>query len=72
MIDNLSLVIFWSLVGGAFSLVGGIILLSNKHFALKVTKLAVPFAGGALLGAVFLDLLKEASHEGESEVALTL
>jgi zinc and cadmium transporter len=71
MLDNLSLVIFWSLVGGAFSLVGGIILLSNKRFAFKVTKLAVPFAGGALLGAVFLDLLKEASHEGESEIALT-
>jgi hypothetical protein len=34
MLDNLSLVIFWSLVGGAFSLVGGIILLSNKQFAL--------------------------------------
>lgn len=70
MIDNLSLVVFWSLVGGVFSLVGGIILLGNKRLALKVTKLVVPFAGGALLGAVFLDLLKEASHEGESEIAL--
>lgn len=69
--SNLFLVIFWSLIGGLFSLIGGILLLANKKRALKLSKLAVPFAGGALLSAVFLDLLKEAAHEGQEEIALT-
>lgn len=71
MDSNLLQVIFWSLVGGLFSLVGGIALLASKKMALSLTKLAVPFSGGALLGAVFADLLKEAVHDGVIETALT-
>lgn len=53
------LVIFYSLVGGVFSLIGGIILLSRKQFADVLAAYATPFAAGALLAAVFLDLLKD-------------
>jgi zinc and cadmium transporter len=70
MESNLLTIIFFSLVGGLFSLIGGIIFLSNKKLALGLIKYAVPFAGGSLLGAVFLDLLKEAAHEGTIESAL--
>ncbi len=52
-------VIFFSLVGGVFSLVGGLLLLSRKRSAKLLAAYATPFAAGALLAAVFLDLLKE-------------
>jgi zinc and cadmium transporter len=68
--SNLFNVIFFSLAGGLFSLVGGALFLTNKKLALSLIKYAVPFAGGSLLGAVFLDLLKEASHDGVIESAL--
>lgn len=53
-------VVFWSLVGGLFSIVGGAILLSNKKIANKIGTLLTPFAAGALLGAAFFDILPEA------------
>jgi len=52
-------VIFFSLIGGLFSLVGGVILLANKGVAQKIGYYATPFAAGALLGAAFFDLLPE-------------
>lgn len=52
-------VIFFSLIGGVFSLIGGVLLLSNKHLMRKLAVYGTPFAGGALLAAVFLDLLKD-------------
>ena len=52
-------VIFYSLVGGLFSLIGGVLLLSRVSYARKLAQYATPFAAGALLAAVFLDLLKE-------------
>ena len=56
---NYGHVIFFSLIGGVFSLIGGLFLLGNKKLAAKFARYATPFAGGALLAAVFLDLLKE-------------
>lgn len=53
-------VIFWSLVGGLFSISAGAILLANKKFAQKIGVTLTPFAAGALLAAAFLDLLPEA------------
>lgn len=50
-------VIFFSLIGGVFSLIGGILLLSRKKWAEGLAAYATPFAAGALLAAVFLDLL---------------
>lgn len=52
-------VIFFSLVGGVVSLIGGVLLLSRKGLAEKLARYATPFAAGALLAAVFLDLLPE-------------
>lgn len=63
---SLSHVIIYSLIGGVISLIGGLLLLSNKNIAQKLSLYATPFAGGALLAAVFLDLLKEGSELGDT------
>lgn len=68
--SNLYQVIFFSLIGGVISLIGGILLLSNKKRAGRLTEYATPFAAGALLAAAFVDLLQEAAHEGDIEKAL--
>lgn len=62
---NYGHVIIFSLVGGVVSLVGGVLLLSRKNIAEKLARYATPFAGGALLAAVFLDLLKEGVEESD-------
>lgn len=56
---NYGHIIVFSLLGGVFSLLGGLILLSKKSWADKLARYATPFAAGALLAAVFLDLLSE-------------
>jgi len=56
---TLTQVILFSLIGGLFSLIGGLLLLSTKTLARRLALYAVPFAAGALLAAVFLDLLPE-------------
>lgn len=63
-------IIFFSLVGGVFSLLGGVLLLSRQSVAEKLAKYATPFAAGALLAAVFLDLLHEGIEASEAEVVL--
>lgn len=68
---NYPTVIFYSLIGGLFSLVGGIILLSNKKAAKVLAEYGMPFAAGALLAAVFLDLLKEGLEGGSAETVLS-
>ncbi|MCL2174357.1 ZIP family metal transporter [Candidatus Saccharibacteria bacterium] len=60
MESNLGLVIFFSLVGGLFSLVGGILLLAKQSWSKTLARYATPFAAGALLAAAFMDLLPEA------------
>jgi zinc and cadmium transporter len=52
-------VIFYSLVGGLFSLIGGMLLVGNNKVAAKLAKYATAFAAGALLGVAFFDLLPE-------------
>lgn len=64
-------VIVFSMIGGVFSLIGGFLLLSNKKSAQKFADYATPFAAGALLAAAFIDLLREAAHEGDIDTALT-
>jgi zinc and cadmium transporter len=59
-------VVFFSLIGGVFSLIGGILLLSHKKTAQALAQYATPFAAGALLAAVFLDLIKEGIEETSS------
>lgn len=62
---NYGHIIVFSLLGGLFSLIGGVILLSKREWAEKLVQYATPFAAGALLAAVFLDLL----HEGIEKAA---
>jgi len=64
-------VIFFSLIGGIFSLVGGVLLLSRKRSAELLARYATPFAAGALLAAVFLDLLKDGLEESRASTVLT-
>lgn len=67
---NYAHVIFFSLLGGVVSLIGGILLLRRKKDAQNLAKYATPFAAGALLAAVFLDLLKEGLEEAPSDTVL--
>lgn len=53
-------IIFYSLIGGVFSLIGGVLMLSSERAARELAKYGTPFAAGALLAAVFVDLL----HDG--------
>src|SRR5690606_3407734 len=57
-------------IGGVFSLIGGAILLSRQKWADGLSKYAMPFAAGALLAAVFLDLLHEGVEEAEAGTVL--
>jgi zinc and cadmium transporter len=68
--ENLLLVIVFSLIGGVVSLIGGIILLGNKNWAGKLAHHATPFAAGALLAAVFLDLLKDGIEHADTYTVL--
>lgn len=58
-------VIFYSFIGGAVSLTAGLLLISNRRTAFVLSKLASPFAAGALLAAVFLDLLPDGVDEAD-------
>lgn len=62
-------VVFWSLVGGLFSIIGGVLLLIDKRVAHYVSNLAIPFAAGAMLGAAFFDVLPEALEHGQENSA---
>lgn len=57
--STLTYVILFSVGGGLISLVGGLLLLSKGSWAHKFAAYATPFAAGALLAAVFFDLLPE-------------
>lgn len=63
-------VIFFSLIGGVFSLIGGALLLLSKKRAKLFATYATPFAAGALLAAAFVDLLREAGQQGDADRAL--
>jgi len=57
--NTLSYIIVFSLIGGLLSLSLAMILLLNKKLSQSFAKHAMPFAAGALLAAVFLDLFAE-------------
>lgn len=63
-------VIVFSLLGSVVSLTGGILLLSKKSTAKALADYATPFAAGALLAAVFFDLLPEGIAESDVETVL--
>lgn len=68
--DTVWYVLFFSLIGGIVSLIGGMFLLAGKKRAYHLAEYATPFAAGALLAAAFLDLLKEGVHNGAAELVL--
>lgn len=65
--DTLVYVIIFSLLGGIVSLSLASLLLINKKVAAKFARFGMPFAAGALLAAVFLDLLPEGAEQGNIE-----
>lgn len=60
-------IIVFSLIGGVLSLSLAALLLVNKKIAAKFARFGMPFAAGALLAAVFLDLLPEGAEQGNTE-----
>jgi zinc and cadmium transporter len=56
--------IFYSLIGGLFSLAGGLVLLTRADLAKRMITPLLAFAAGAFLGASFLDILPEALEMG--------
>lgn len=68
---NYGHILFFSLIGGVISLAGGFLLLSSKKEAQKLARYATPFAAGALLAAVFLDLLPEGLEVSTTDTVLT-
>lgn len=64
-------IIIFTFLGSVVSLIGGVLLLLNKRFALKIAHFLSAFAAGALLGTAFFDLLPEGLGEkGEVNIFL--
>ncbi len=64
--------ILYGLVGSAFSLAGGLLLLWQADFAKKITTFLFAFGAGAFIGISFLDLLPEAVEMVEEPHAVFL
>lgn len=67
----LAYILLFSFIGSIFSLIGGIALLKNEKFAIRISHFLTAFAAGTLLATAFLDLLPEASAE-EGDVNIFL
>ena len=63
---TLGYIIFFTLIGSVFSLIGGVFLLIKEKKTLKYSHFLAAFAAGTLLGTVFFDLFPEAIKEGEA------
>lgn len=68
--SSLTQVIFYSLIGGLFSLIGGALLLVSKKTAVGLARYATPFAAGAMIAAVFVDLLLEGVEESPAKTVM--
>lgn len=62
---SVSTVIFYSIIGGLVSITGCLLLYLRKKTSQRIISYATPFAAGALLSAVFLDLLKDGLEEAQ-------
>ncbi|MEX0616467.1 MAG: ZIP family metal transporter [Candidatus Woykebacteria bacterium] len=60
---TLAYILVFTFIGSIFSLIGGLLLLLKKGFAVKISHYLAAFAAGALLGTAFFDLLPEAIEE---------
>lgn len=68
--SSLTQVIIYSLIGGLFSLIGGTLLLASKKTAVGLARYATPFAAGAMIAAVFIDLLLEGVEESPARTVM--
>lgn len=59
---NLDL-LFYALIGGLFSLIGGLIVLWKSTLANRIMTTLISFGAGAFLAAAFLDILPEALEQ---------
>ncbi len=55
--------LFYALIGGLFSLIGGLIVLWKSALANRIMTTLISFGAGAFLAAVFLDILPEALEQ---------
>lgn len=62
------LLIAAALFGSVISLAGGVYLLYGKWAVKKLQRIAVPFAAGALLAAVFIELIPHAMEGSDAHV----
>lgn len=62
---TLAYILLFTFLGSIAALAGGLVLLSRKEFALKISHFLAAFAAGTLLGSAFFDLLPEASDVAE-------
>src|SRR3989344_579016 len=62
---TLAYILLFTFIGSVGALIGGVVLLSNEKFAIKISHFLASFAAGVLLGTAFFDLLPEAAHETE-------
>lgn len=62
---DILIVLFWSLVGSVFSLIGGVLLLGNRRLRDTAIRYGLPFGAGALLAAAFLGVFPEALETGD-------
>ncbi len=63
--STLENILLYTFIGSIGALIGGVILISHKKTALKISHFLASFAAGTLLGTAFFDLLPEAAHEAE-------
>lgn len=63
----LTYIVLFTVIGSVFSLIGGLILIANKKVH-KLTHILSSFAAGALLGAVFFEILPEGIHQAEESI----
>ena len=68
--SSLTQVIIFSLAGGLFSLLAAALLLISKKTAVGLARYATPFAAGAMIAAVFIDLLLEGVEESPANVVM--
>ncbi len=69
-VTSINSVILFSVIGGLISLTGCLLLFVRKRPSKKLITYATPFAAGALLSAVFLDLLKDGLSEASPQTVL--
>lgn len=68
---TLQYLLLFSIGGGLISLIGGILLVSREKWTHKFALYATPFAAGALLAAVFFDLLPEGIEISPADTVFT-